>query len=219
MNMYSIASSLLLLLVCTPIMRGQELVVGILEDIPQMGSAAHIRAIRPAFIKESGQWKYFRCKGYVVTACGEKTSHNLPSNLTWTIAFDGKSIGQITTKTYSVDAEWKEGLQLAVGREIPSIGKPSHQYDGWLGGPVLRPLVVISTPNAGDPDRWKPATLPLSLQKRVRVAFRGMYPKVHHCGEDDAGSTNSPWLYKDSEIKITKAYSSTDVRYLVQLSL
>jgi hypothetical protein len=136
----------------------------------------------------------------------------IPAETTWTIAFDGKNLGKVLTRTenneeggqleswYNVDAQ-----KVIIQGPVPTIGKRSEEYSGHLGGKVYRPLVANSMPYYKDPDGWKPATLSDDILKKLRQDFRKRYPHAENC--INAKSTEAkPWLYRDSDIKVYKSY-------------
>ena len=127
----------------------------------------------------------------------------------WTIAFDGRNVGQLTTsKPDKFDFYSYIGQEKIRGTEpIPAIGKPSQQFSGWIGQPVLHPLMAVSRPNYRDPEQWKPAQLAPELVKLVRSEFRQKFPKVSNCDNPDANN-EKPWPYQDDNIKVVKTYSS-----------
>jgi hypothetical protein len=102
------------------------------------------------------------------------------------------------------------GLQEIVSpRSVPTVGKRSTDFAGWAGVAVHRPLVAVSRPQFKDPQAWKPAHLSRALVVALRGEFRKRFPKVKNCASPD-DSVERPWRYRDSDIRITKAYSSTD---------
>jgi hypothetical protein len=77
----------------------------------------------------------------VVEKCLSSPTAQLPSAMNWTIAFDGRNIGQVrTTNPERFDFYRDVGQQKITGTEsIPTIGKASQDFAGFLNGPVYRP--------------------------------------------------------------------------------
>jgi hypothetical protein len=75
-----------------------------------------------------------------------------------------------------------------------------------------------SQPYFKDPDSWKPSRLSTEVTSALRSQFRKKFPKVSNCTTQD-DSTAKPWLYRDTEIKIAKAYSSIQGWSVVQMLL
>ena len=107
--------------------RRLDLIVGMLEDLPgRYVKEPNFRAVRVLFRKSGDDWEPFRsdCRDM---ACLKSLPSEYPSEVTWTIAFDGKNVGQITTRRPS---EFKyyadEGLEEITGAEpVPAVGKQS----------------------------------------------------------------------------------------------
>jgi hypothetical protein len=143
-----------------------------------------------------------------------------PSQVNWTISFDGKQVGQVVSRTpSSFDFYATVGQQTIVGSTTPpTIGKPSTDFAGFLGEPVYRPLVAITEPNYRDPDDWKPTQLSLATTAAVRKAFRGRFPKVTNCSQQDIEHAK-PWPYTDANIKTNKAYASSRHWFIAEVML
>jgi hypothetical protein len=129
--------------------------------------------------------------------------------MNWTIAFDGRNIGEVrTTNPERFDFYGDVGEQKITGTEsIPTIGKASQDFAGFLNGPVYRPLIAISKSHFSDPEQWKPAQLSPEGVALLRKQFRQKFPKVSN-GTNYEENIERPWLYQDNDIKIGKAYSS-----------
>lgn len=99
------------------------------------------------------------------------------SNITWTVAFDGRDLGRFQTvdpglghidydvydapeanrdymkHRYPIDRL----LDPAPGAAPPRIANKNGLFGGMCGKPIdLRPVVVVSRPNFRDPAKWKP---------------------------------------------------------------
>jgi hypothetical protein len=125
------------------------------------------------------------------------------------IAFDGRNIGEVrTTNPERFDFYGDVGQQKITGTEsIPTIGKASQDFAGFLNGPGYRPLIAISKSHFSDPEQWKPAQQYPEGVALLRKQFRQKFPKVSN-GTNYEENIERPWLYQDNAIKIGKAYSS-----------
>lgn len=173
------------------------IILGVLEEIPgsYVGDPPH-RAIRVAFQKQGREWQ---------------PASEYPPSVTWTIAFSGRNLSQLAASNSTDD------LQSITSKEpIPTIGKRSEQFAGFLGTPVLRPLIAISQPTFKDPDAWKPHPPP-ELTAPLRLAFRKKFPNVSNCATSN--DDPKPWPYRDTDIKLTKAYASNKGWSAVQVRL
>jgi hypothetical protein len=101
---------------------------------------------------------------------------------------------------------------------VPTIGKPSQEFAGFLNGSVYRPLVANSKRYFSDPERWRPAQLAPEVVGGLRKQFRQNFPKVSNCANADE-NIEKPWFYQDSDIRVIQAYSSKMNWSVVQLRL
>src|SRR5580692_279164 len=87
--------------VTTTEVRQADLIVGVLEDFP--GENAYepdFRAVRATFKKIGDDWQAFPTKTRSYRDL-ETLPTSYPSEMTWTIAFDGRRFGTITSRTPS----------------------------------------------------------------------------------------------------------------------
>lgn len=194
--------------------------VGFLDDAREemvnwKPGIAHQRVIRPAFEKTRLGWR-------------SVASSSVPPRMKWTIAFDGKNIGQVESQAEPSkgSVEEPESGYLTLVQSIvtpnaalPTIGGPSQQFAGIMAiGPikVRRPLIVVSKPNFRDPDGWKRVTrLPDKTADLVRSAFRRDYPHVDRCGNEE-DVLERDWKFPDSALDVSVAYASNKHSFLVE---
>jgi hypothetical protein len=173
---------------------------------PNDSTPAKNRVVITAFSKEATGWKAL---------------NGLNQKVKWTVAFDGKNLGEVETQpslapevavnpnpveTSSTYVHAVHEILTPVNK-VPAIGKPSNQFSGAFGGSVRRPLVVVSEPNFVDPDQWKPAIVPTEMAKLVRVAFGHAYQHVRRC--DAYGEPlKQDWDVPESEVAVVKTYAS-----------
>ena len=160
------------------------------------------------FQKVGNDWKSFpsHCED---EACLKTISARYPAEVSWTIAFDGKTLGKLTGRTVKeFDSYASIGRQeIAAGDQVPTVGKRSLEWGGVWDTRAYRPIVVVSQPNFKDPEEWKPAALDSAIISAVRVQFRKHYPSL--CRADNADdNAKQPWRYSESQIKVTRAYTS-----------
>jgi hypothetical protein len=195
--------------------------VGILDDAREetwygKTGAIERRIVMPAFEKSHSEWRPI-------------TSFT-PRDMKWTVAFDGKNLGQVESQASSegdgadqINSNSSRAKQsvLTPIAAIPSVGKPSREFIGTtslLGlTTVRRPLVVVSKPNYGDPDHWKRARLPEEIARLVRQGFRKQYPHVDRCEQEQIAERD--WKFPDSALVLVAAYASNKNSFLVAASL
>jgi hypothetical protein len=194
--------------------------LGVLEDIPgRFGHEASVRAVRVLFQEGGGDWQPFRseCRD---PACLKATTAQYPEEVTWTIAFDGKNLGQVNTRRpseykFSADVGLEEITSIG---SVPTVGKRSKNYSGFAETDVYRPLVAISEPNFADPERWKPVTLSSEMVAALRQQFRNKFANVSNCANPDE-NVLKPWQYAEHDIAIGKAYGSQKGWFVAEMKL
>lgn len=172
-----------------------KIILGVLEEIPghYVGQPAS-RGIRVVFQKNGREWQPF-------------DSEYAPP-LKWTVVFSGRSLGQVTGTG--------EGVQKITG-PVPTVGKRSAEFAGFLGVPVLRPLVTDSQPFFKDPESWRPSHASAGIAASARAAFRTKFPEASNCATPDGEA--KPWAYRDADLKVARTYSSVRRWSVVELLL
>lgn len=165
-------------------------------------------------------------------ATGWKTLDELNQDVQWTVAFDGRNLGEVETRPrpapevvvnpnpIEASSTYAHSVQaiLTPAKEVPSIGKPGNRFAGAFETKVRRPLVVVSSPNFQDPDQWKPTRVPTELTQAVWGAFRQEYQHVRQC--DARGEPmKQDWELPESDLAIVKAYASNKGSFLVETQL
>ena len=187
----------------------QPLFIGILEDNPgRFADEPDYRTVRAAFYREGEGWKAFpsNCSDQ---DCLRTIAEKYPRQVRWTIAFDGRELGTVTSRTPEAFASYSGvGQQVITSRNVPpTVGQPSQEFGGFLGEAVYRPLIAVSQPNYHDPDSWKPTKLPAIVTLAIRQRFRKQFPHVTNCTKGHNENARA-WPYQDANVKIQKAYSS-----------
>jgi hypothetical protein len=198
----------------------RSILLGILEDVPgRYQGQPNSRHVRVVFEKEGTDWQPFpaNCPD---EACLKTLPSDFPSQVTWTIAFDGGNLGQLTThapKEY--DFYMDAGLQdITSEGSVPTIGQRDEKYGGFLSAAVFRPLVADSQSYFKDPDSWKPVHLPAELVASLRQQFRKQFPQVTNCASPEENIARN-WRYRDQDIEIHKTYASNKKWVLASVSL
>ena len=174
-----------------------QIILGVLEEVTgHYADEAPSRAVRVAFQKNGSEWKPFPsdCPDQ---ACLKTITSEYPPTVTWTIAFSGRAIGQLTAETPK-DFEYYSAVGLQKIIKGPSIGKRSLVA---ASQPYL-----LKIPTHGSPREPASSDLAASL----RAAFRKKYPEVSNC---------TTTQYRDADIKLNKAYSSNKGWSAVELLL
>jgi hypothetical protein len=189
---------------------GPTSILGVLEEIAgRYEGQSDFRGVRILFQKIGGEWQSFpsSCHDEV---CLQAITSKYPRAVTWNIALSGRGLGQVTGQTPKAFATYADiGLQEIISKSlVPSVGQRSEEYRGFTQSSVLRPLIANSQPFFKDPDAWKPARVTAENLRALRLQFRRRFPKVSSCA-NQGDETGKPWAYRDADIKIVKAYSSS----------
>src|SRR5271166_5584259 len=131
-------------LLCSVEAFGQNIVLGILEDSPgRYYGDPNYRSVRVVFQKNGQDWQAFQsdCPD---RDCGNAVVANYPAETTWTIAFDGKNLGKVTTRAPERHTLYSLGQQEIIsGGPVPIVGKRTEEF---MDASVYRPLVANSGP-------------------------------------------------------------------------
>lgn len=188
--------------------KAQSPILGFLEDVPPFGSGTqHRRAVRVVFEKKGSEWQAFpsNCSD---EQCLSSISVKYPLEIVWTVAFDGRSLGQITSTTPHRFGYYAEvGLQNITSTSfVPTVGDRSRQFGGQTDASVYRPLVTNSKPFVSDPEVWKRSPLSVEQIFRVRQAFRQHFGKLCQLAGDQTHL--KPLEYTDEKLMVVSAYKA-----------
>jgi hypothetical protein len=224
---YFLTAALSTTIATTLVCRGQsdnpstndvKVYVGVLddarEDLDKKRDVIERRVIMLAFEKRADEW--------------QTVTHFWLKRVKWTVAFDGKNLGQVESEASSVEADQinsnsslAKQVIVTPGGKIPTVGKPSQRFIGVssLFGltTVRRPLVVISKPYYRDPDGWKRTQLREEVIRLVHEAFRKEYPHVDRCKDEEIAEHE--WKFPDSALSVPAAYASNKNSFLVAVKL
>jgi hypothetical protein len=213
---------LLLLAIAIPCVRSsaQNVVLGVLEENRgHYAGEPNYRAVRVVFEKKGDEWLAFR-SDWDNQACLKAVTSSYPSEVRWTIAFDGKNVGQVVGSTPN-DFGWYSdmGQQVIISTNpVPQIGARSPEFGGYTDASVYRPLVASSKKYVADPDRWKPFVLSPEVKTLLQQAFRKKFPKL--CRMSQADQSKLEQLpYRNEDVKVVKAYASSSGSVVARLHL
>lgn len=183
----------------------QSVILGVLEENPGIHNGdPNSRAVRIVFQKSGRDWQAFRsdCPD---RDCEHTVTPDYPRELTWTIAFDGKNLGKVTSRVPEDNHQYAPTQQKIVSTGlVPTIGTRTEEF---TDASVYRPLIANSRPYVSDPDTWKPFEPPQGLLATLRVGFRTEFPRL--CRSSKGGETKlKPFQYRHDEVKLVKAYAS-----------
>lgn len=195
-----------------------NLTLGVLEDVPVGNEEAKGRFVRVIFRKAGSDWVPYKndCRDQT---CLKTAVLEYPQEMRWTIAFDGKNLGHITSHAPNdFETYWRVGQQEITSKElVPTVGERSEEFGGFLDAKVYRPLVAVSEPNFNDPEGWKPGHLSPEIVAKLQHSFHKQFPKL--CTSPKDSSTLVAYRYKDTDIKLLKSYAAKTAWFLARLHL
>lgn len=132
-------------------------IIGVLEH--NNGEERKGHNVRVAFFKEGGRWKAYPTDFDTVEELARAVKP-FPAEVAWTVCFDGKSRGSLTSKNPESISYYKDvgAHDITSGGSVPTFGQPSETFSGWPGGKTYRPLVLSSRAGCADPAGWRPVT-------------------------------------------------------------
>jgi hypothetical protein len=186
----------------------QNIILGVLEENRgHYAGDSNYRDVRVVFEKNGNGWQPFpsNCPD---RNCLKTVTSSYPPEVAWTIAFDGRNLGRVVSRTPN-DFRWYSdvGQQEITSANPPTIGARSVEFGGYTDAVVHRPLLANSEPYFSDPERWNPTALSAELTAALQQAFRMKFPKLCRLSETDH-STMQPFSYRNDEVRTAKAYAS-----------
>jgi hypothetical protein len=161
--------------------------------------------------------------GWVALTSRAGFERAVPSEISWTIGFDGGSLGTVRTADPRLDARfgWTDvrdrRLALIPGKRPPRRLNSAHAFEGWCSAPVARPLVAVTSGTVRDPEGWKPFHPAPDLIERLLPAFTGIVKGVTVCR---AGTEmRIPFRYTARDLRVAGAYQSQTGRRIVGVAL
>lgn len=152
--------------------------------------------------------------------CLKNLPSKYPGEVIWTIGFNGRTLGHLTTRTPEDFAFYSHvGLQkITSGERVPTVGQRSTEFGGFLDAAVYRPLVASSQSFFKDPELWKPSQLSSELIRVLHHGFRARFPTLcKSSAQDETKLVRFP--YRDADVRLVKAYASTKQWVVARLRL
>ncbi len=170
------------------------------------------------FEKRGASWVAFKHNPSTQEELAESIRY-YPKEINWFVTFNGKTLGQFrSTAPSSVSYYADVGLHIPDPyAKLPTVGKFTKEFSGWLDEPSFRPLVLVSKDNHLDPQNWQPTRPSKLLLKKCIKVFRKTIGPVTFC--DKKYGQKPTRDYADTLIQHVKSYHSNDTQYLISLQL
>jgi len=199
---------------------GEPYIVGVLENILDVEIGWTTPHVRVLFKKVGDRWASF--PNVLDSDMGlEHVNDQYPDSVNWTVIFDGKSLGPLTSeKIKGVNAYCEVGVQhISRGQKAPRIKIGASDFSYFLDNPSFsRPLLLASRPYFQDPEKWKPAALTTGEKKKALEQFEKIMPTFegYFSGEGEPLQTMN---YQDSDLRFKAAFKSKAGDLLVGLHI
>ena len=130
--------------------RPSNVMLGVLEDRPGVRTGEpNFWRVRVLFEKKGSEWKAFPSPDSCTDLpCLKALPKSYPKEVNWTIAFDGRNVGELTTRALPEvrDPDSACTQEITGSGPVPTVGKRSIENSGFLFAPVYRPLIAVSKP-------------------------------------------------------------------------
>lgn len=145
------------------------LYVGVLE--PPTDAAKGQFQVRVAFRYHDQQWSAMPDQDKDHDPL--KLAAKFPLQVSWTIALNGKKLGEVSSVRPASYGSSDVGLEdLKAGSKPPAIQDGAAAFATSRGAAAYRPLVAVSKPNYQDPDQWASFDPPAAMRKQAAAAFK-----------------------------------------------
>jgi hypothetical protein len=145
----------------------------------------------------------------------------IPQTMTWTVVFDGRALGTITSATKSSSAYGDVNIQVLTAAPADRIlvKKGVAEFSSTGDVPVKsRPLILVSEPHFRDPEGWKPTKLSFGEKNLAVNAFRKKIPTSERCDQPEEGPIYKV-PYADAAIRFLNAYRSRSGNVILGMRL
>ncbi len=186
--------------------------VGVLEDVKSdnLSPAMSVPHVRVVFQKRGMEWVPLKTDFNTPEALAESYKY-YPEVVSWTVVFDGKKIGTITSKNPGSPSSYGDiGTQTITTdhAHIPQITTRVEDFSHFGNPAKSRPLVLVSVPHFKDPDGWKPSALSETEKKLAIKNFREKFPLLEQCVKPEEKPIQMV-PYSDEEVLFIRTFRST----------
>ena len=208
---------ILLATLVAPVLAVCDVVIGITEEREgrYVGEKVALKA-RALFMQRNDDW-------VVLDFLGD-SEFTRDNKMKWTVAFDGKNLGSITTLGAS-DREKHDSfnprdnyLEIQHPEKVPTVRNKYKRFARWSHTPEKRPLVLVSKPYFRDAERWKSYNPEDSVIGEVFKDLKSIKKTAHNCGNPPEYKY-SEVTYSLKDLKIYRAYRNLKGERLVAVGM
>lgn len=178
------------------------------QPLPPVSSRVHVRVV---FRREGSAWKPMPSAFGTLAALRDASRH-YPASVDWTVVYRGRDIGHVTSHAPGV-LHWyaDAGTQIlsTPATDIPIVRDGARDFSDDDTPARRRPLLLVSAPNAGDPQRWKPTVLTRAETAKAAAALRVRVPRAERCQAPEQEPVRAV-PYGNDSIQVLRAYRDKD---------
>ncbi|MBE9490990.1 MAG: hypothetical protein IMY67_11890 [Bacteroidetes bacterium] len=187
-----------------------DLLIGVLEQ-PKCKQQQEL-SVRVLFGKEGDE--------FIPLDSQEEAEKFKTDEINWTIAYDGKNRGSITSydPKQSIVNDWtfsRDKLHKLNVSQKPLKIKSNSLFSGWCGSPIYRPIVLVSKKNFKDPQSWKPFKPKRKILNILLPTIKETISDVVIINPDTYKKT--PLQYSAKDLTLFKSYKSLSEGKLIQV--
>jgi len=204
-----------LILIFPFLARAEYILLGVVEETNQAPDSI---AARVLFSKMNNKWQILNT---------EQSQDKLDiSKVTWTLAFDGKSLGKITTiNNYELkypDCTWcfhrDKYFRVEDKSKFPKLGNKEKRFSDWSYQPSTRPIVIVNKPFYKDHEKWKRYRPNLDVLKVLFPILKEKIGQAYHCEGPPKWDAKEIDL-KINDVKFFRSYRNNKGQMLVSAGI
>ena len=175
---------------------------------PAVSSRMHVRVL---FRREGSAWKPMPSAFGTLAALRDASRH-YPASVDWTVVYRGRDIGHVTSHDPGA-LHWYADVGTQIlstpATDVPVVRDGAGNFSDADTHARRRPLLLVSAPNAGDPQRWKPTLLTRAERVKAATALRMRVPRSDRCAAPEQGPVRAV-PYGNDSIQVLRAYRDKD---------
>lgn len=175
--------------------------------------------LRVGFVEKGGKWS----SAILDVSSSEElkvASARYVTPATWTLFFDGKEYGKVTTKPFRSYTAYGENGLIQLSAKAPDLAfrKVEEKFAGWAGE-SQRPVLASTAASLADSENWKPSAGG-SVDKAIfKDLLKQTARVVHFCRDQECESEDHARSIKASEVKVRYAYRDKAGNRLIGVAL
>ncbi len=174
--------------------------------------------VRKAFHLTDGQW-ISSLKSVNNANELDKAAELYKAPTQWTMYFDGKTYGNLTTTAFKkYDFYIQNGLQKVTSEQPePSFRKTDKKFTS-IDGTSVRPILVSNTSDLKDPDMWKPDTQIKKIPRTILSDLKSrLKNKIFYCKQESCEDESEKYRLQQNDLMLATAYKNNKNETLLKI--